>query len=165
MALFLVACSKDSDSGNSQNDQPVKIGIAWRADVTSEFYTNVVRALKEAGAEPVLLPQVKFDDFILDSETLMSMYFDENNILLQQYADMVIKDMLESNAGGAVKDVKAVVFTGGEDIAPTLLSIPETWHGIEAEKDYNATRDVSDYLTMAYCLDHDIPVLGMCRGM
>lgn len=165
MALFLVACSKDSDSGNSQNDQPVKIGIAWRADVTSEFYTNVVRALKEAGAEPVLLPQVIFDDFILDSETLMSMYFDENNILLQQYADMVIKDMLESNAGGAVKDVKAVVFTGGEDIAPTLLSIPETWHGIEAEKDYNATRDVSDYLTMAYCLDHDIPVLGMCRGM
>ncbi|MBQ1645472.1 MAG: gamma-glutamyl-gamma-aminobutyrate hydrolase family protein [Prevotella sp.] len=21
-----------------------------------------------------------------------------------------------------------------------------------------------DYLTMAYCLDHDIPILGFCRG-
>jgi putative glutamine amidotransferase len=29
----------------------------------------------------------------------------------------------------------------------------------------NATRDVSEYLTMAYCLDHDMPVLGLCRGM
>lgn len=59
----------------------------------------------------------------------------------------------------------AVVFTGGEDIAPTLYRIPEPWHGIEAERDYNATRDVSDYLTMMYALDHDMPVMGMCRGM
>ena len=31
--------------------------------------------------------------------------------------------------------------------------------------DYNAERDVSDYLTMSYCLDNDIPVMGLCRGM
>ena len=85
--------------------------------------------------------------------------------LLQQYADMIKLGLLASNADDAVKDVKAVVFTGGEDIEPTLLSMPEPWHGIEAEKDYNATRDISDYLTMAYCLDRDIPMLGMCRGM
>ncbi len=50
LALIFVACSNDSDNGNNQKDQPVRIGIAWRADVSSEFYTNVVRALKEAGA-------------------------------------------------------------------------------------------------------------------
>ena len=113
MALFLVACSKDSDSGNSQNDQPVKIGIAWRADVTSEFYTNVVRALKEAGAEPVLLPQVIFDDFILDSETLISMYFDENNILLQQYASMPcqVSGMLSKVGAMSSPPVNTTAFT------------------------------------------------------
>ncbi|MCR5089173.1 MAG: gamma-glutamyl-gamma-aminobutyrate hydrolase family protein, partial [Oscillospiraceae bacterium] len=49
--------------------------------------------------------------------------------------------------------------------SPTLYYTPEEWHGIEAEIDYNAARDVSDYLTMTYCLDADIPVMGFCRGM
>ena len=50
-------------------------------------------------------------------------------------------------------------------MCPTLFATPQTWHGIETESDHDATRDVSEYLTMAYCLDHDIPVLGLCRGM
>ena len=58
-----------------------------------------------------------------------------------------------------------VLFTGGEDISSTLFFEPEPWHGIVAEIDYNAERDVSDYLTMSYCLDNDIPVMGFCRGM
>jgi len=60
--------------------------------------------------------------------------------------------------------VSIVLFTGGEDISPNLYYQPEEWHGIEAEIDYNAERDVSDYLTMAYCLDSDIPLMGFCRG-
>jgi len=42
--------------------------------------------------------------------------------------------------------------------------VQQDWHRIEAEIDYNAARDVSDFLTMTYCLDHDIPLLGFCRG-
>ena len=61
--------------------------------------------------------------------------------------------------------VSIVLFTGGEDISSTLFYDPEPWHGIVAEIDYNAERDVSDYLTMSYCLDNDIPVMGFCRGM
>lgn len=30
------------------------IGIAWRADTDSEFYTNIVEAVRKAGSEPVL---------------------------------------------------------------------------------------------------------------
>ena len=71
----------------------------------------------------------------------------------------------DSNAEDAVKDIGFVVFTGGEDISPSLFYEPEPWHGVVEEIDYNAERDVSDYLTMSYCLDHDIPVLGSCRGM
>ncbi len=146
-------------------EEPVRIGIAWRADTESEFYTNVVCALREAGAEPVLLPQVRMEGWNYVDSILAPEYIDENDVLLQQYADMVKAGYDNSNVSTSVEGVCAVVFTGGEDIAPTLLRNPEPWHGIEAEKDYNATRDVSDYLTMSYCLDHDIPVMGMCRGM
>ena len=52
----------------------------------------------------------------------------------------------------------------GEDISPTLFAKPEEWHGIEAEKDFNTTRDVSDYLLLTYCIDKDIPTLCICRG-
>ena len=69
-----------------------------------------------------------------------------------------------SNAPEAVENVSIVLFTGGEDISPTLYYTPEEWHGIEAEIDYNAGRDVSGYLTMAYCLDTDIPLMGFCRS-
>lgn len=71
----------------------------------------------------------------------------------------------DSNAADAVGTVSAVLFTGGEDISSSLFYSPEPWHGIVAEIDYNAERDVSDYLTTSYCLDHDIPVIGFCRGM
>lgn len=37
--------------------------------------------------------------------------------------------------------IDAVIFTGGEDISSSLYSALEPWHGIEAEIDFNATRD------------------------
>ena len=164
-AIVFSSCKTNNTSSSTPDNEPVRIGIAWRADTTSEFYTNVVRALREAGAEPVLLTQVKMANFEYNGSTLSSSYIDKNDILLQQYADMVKQGTNASNAATSVAGVAAVVFTGGEDIVPTLLREPQPWHNIEAEKDYNATRDISDYLTLAYCLDNDIPVMGMCRGM
>lgn len=99
--------------------------------------------------------------------TVSESCIDENGILLSNYAEL-IKSEVYSNSN--IEEVinknnfKAIIFTGGEDIAPTLLKTPEPWHGIEEEKDYNATRDVSDYLLMSYCLDNNIPVIGFCRG-
>lgn len=90
----------------------------------------------------------------------------ENDYLTEDYADLVKGNTYRnSNVADVMKGIDAVVFTGGEDISPTLLAEPEDWHHIEEEKDYNATRDVSDYLLMAYCIDNDIPVMGFCRGM
>ena len=144
----------------------VLIGIAWRADTESEFYTNVVRAIEEAGGIPVMLDQVYPNGYTLEGSILSASYTDEQGILLQTFADEVkTLPASGSNVAAAVGSVSAVVFTGGEDISPTLMRTPEPWHGIEEEKDYNVTRDVSDYLTLAYCLEQDMPVMGMCRGM
>ena len=37
--------------------------------------------------------------------------------------------------------------------------------GIEKDSDYSAERDVSDYLLFSYCLEKNIPILAICRGM
>ena len=71
----------------------------------------------------------------------------------------------ESDAAEILSSVNAVVFPGGEDVSPSLYYDPQEWHGVEAEKDYSAERDVSDFVLMSYCLEHDIPLMAICRSM
>jgi putative glutamine amidotransferase len=154
----LASCGKD----NART-----IGIAWRADLDSEFYTNMVRAIEDAGAKPVLLSQSVSEDLSYDgNKKLQSSCVDSNGILKVEYAAKIrANSYTHSNAKTVVGSLDTVIFTGGEDISPSLFATPEEWHGIEAEKDYNATRDVSDYLTMSYCVANDIKLMGFCRGM
>jgi len=144
-----------------------KIGIAWRSDLDSEFYTNMCRAIKEVGATPVLLKQGISSDVTYGTDgKLQSDCVDSNGILKLDYAKKIrANNYANSNIKDVIGSIDTVVFTGGEDISPTLFATPEEWHGIEAEKDYNATRDVSDYLTMSYCVSNDIKLMGFCRGM
>lgn len=162
-SLFLGSCRRTDD--NNPADEPITIGISWRSDLESEFYTNVVAAIKECGATPVLLNQVVCNDITYQGGQVATEYVDEVGHLTLSAASTLRNSADNSNAGDVLKDVDAVIFTGGEDVSPTLLAIPQPWHGIEAERDYNATRDVNDYALMAYCLKHDISILGFCRGM
>ena len=153
--------SKDDQEKTSDE---ILIGIAWRADSTSA--NNTIRAIKEAGGTPVLLAQVLPNGYVMNGTSLAPEYVDEQGVLLQKYADEVkTLDVSNSNVAQVVGKVKAVVFTGGEDVSPTLFRTPEPWHGIEEDMNFNASRDISDYITMAYCLEKDIPILGICRGM
>lgn len=169
--ILLSACSITFNVGNSDvkessYESPVRIGIAWRADTDSEFYTNIVAAVKEAGGEPVLLEQVIDNDLEYEDGKVSPKGVSKDEYLDSEYSEIVKKNTYKnSNAEAVVRDVDAVIFTGGEDISPMLLEDPEEWIGIEEEKDFNATRDVSDYLLMAYCIDNDIPTMGFCRGM
>ena len=158
------ACLHVSKVDQTNPKDEVLIGVAWRADTLSA--NNAMRAIKEAGGTPVLLDQVFPNGYVMNGTSLAPEYVDEQGVLLQQYADEIKKlDASNSNVVQAVGKVKAVVFTGGEDMSPTLYRTPQPWHGIEEDKDFNASRDVSDYITMAYCLEKDIPILGLCRGM
>lgn len=142
------------------------IGIAWRADTDSEFFTNICRAIEEAGGSWVMLDQVFLPDLANTPEGMLLEGVAKTGALDESAAKLIrCNTWHESNAAEAVGTVRAVIFTDGEDISPTLYYTPEAWHGIEDERDYNAERDVSDYLTMSYCLDNDIPVIGFCRGM
>ena len=142
------------------------VGIAWRAGTDSEFFTNICRAVEEAGGTWVMLDQVMSADLAYDDAGKLTEGATALGSLDEAAAKYVrVNTWRGSNAGEAVGSVSIVLFTGGEDISSTLFYQPEPWHGIVAEIDYNAERDVSDYLTMSYCLDNDIPVMGSCRGM
>ena len=167
--LVIVLCigvtNVDAFASESDVSKPL-IGIAWRADTDSEFYTNICLAIEKAGGNWILLSQVKSADLKYDKNGKLKKGVAKTGALTNAAGKLIRNNTwYGSNAAEAVADVDAVVFTGGEDISPSLYYKQKKWHGIEEELDYNAERDVSDYLTMTYCLDMDIPILGSCRGM
>ena len=165
LVLMIAACSFAAAEGVQPSEGPV-IGIAWRADTDSEFFTNICRAVEAAGGKWILLDQVRLPDLTYGEDGKLKEGVAETGALDEMAAKYVRNNTWqESNAEEVVGNVSAVLFTGGEDISPSLYYQLEEWHGIEAERDYNAERDISDYLTMTYCLDNDIPVMGFCRGM
>ena len=114
-----------------------------------------------------MLPQVKASYIDYEGSSVSANQLDADGIgyLSNDAGGLVRANSYNgSNVAEVLRDVDGVVFTGGEDISPSLYAVQEDWHHIKSEIDYNAARDVSDYLTMAYCLDHDIPILGFCRG-
>lgn len=161
--LFAIVCCL-AVAFNVQAQHSVRIGIAWVPNTNA--YDRVVRSIEAAGGEAVILPQMRAAALKYDGTQLLPQYVDENGVLLQQYADMVkIDTYAGTGADSLMKDIDAVVFLGGGDISSTLFAKPQPWHGIEEDNNCNAERDISEYLTMSYCLDHNIPLLGLCRGM
>jgi len=164
----VITCSSSRDDNPSDSGKKeVRIAIAWRADTDNEFCTNIVEAFREAGVTVTVLPQVKARYLDYDGSAVSMTCIDADGIgYLSNASGTLVRSLgyAESNAAEVLKDVDGVVFTGGEDIAPSLYATQADWHHIEAEIDYNAARDVSDFLTMTYCLDHDIPIFGFCRG-
>lgn len=146
-------------------DEQVVVGIAWRESLNGSSYLGTYKAIEAIGAKPILLGQVCSTDLTYTDGQIDSRHIDENDILLTDDAAKVkTYTHRHSNAAKVMKGIDAVVFTGGEDISPTLFKEVKEWHGIEAEKDYNPTRDVSDYVLLSYCIDNDIPTLCICRG-
>ncbi len=158
--LALVAIAAGATDGKAR----VRVGLAWQPNEAA--YERVVLSIEQAGGEAVILPQLRPAGFKYDGTVLYPEFVDEMGVLRQEYADIVKRDTYHgTDADELLAGVQAVVFLGGGDISSTLFAVPQPWHGILDDSPANATRDVSEYLTMAYCLDHDIPVLGLCRGM
>jgi len=161
LALLVWAISFGVTAGDGER---VRVGLAWQPSVAA--CERVVLSIEAAGGEAVMLPQLCPAGFDYDSTVLSPKYTDEMGVLRQEYADIVKRQTYHgTDADELLSGVQAVIFLGGGDISSTLFAVPQPWHGIADDSPANATRDVSEYLTMAYCLDHDIPVLGLCRGM
>ena len=142
-------------------DKPV-IGISW--SYNGQNYDSHKTIFKTVGAIPVELDQVTSTAVKYDAEgKIESAYLEESGMLKQEYADKVKeKDLATSNVGAVMQAIDGVFFTGGEDVSPSLFKVPEKEKN-EGEE-INATRDISDYMLMAYCLEKDVPTFAVCRG-
>ena len=161
LMLALASCAKTK----GWSHVPV-VGLAWSDSQSSFSYKATKMALEETGAQVVVLDQVKSGDLNYTSGQYLFDYYDPNSFLDEDGAAVVKSTTWRnSNVKEVLDGVDCVVFAGGSDISPTLYRNVQPWHGIAKDSNYSVERDVSDYILMSYCLDNDIPVLAICRGM
>ena len=138
------------------------IGITWKSN--TQNYANFKKVIEAAGGIPVELKQVTSKDIVYEKDgKVAAQCLAKSGALKQSYANSIkSKTFSHTNAAAVLKGVDAVFFTGGEDVSPTLFALPQK----EANKGegINATRDVSDYTLMAYCIGKNVPTLAVCRG-
>ena len=138
------------------------VGVAWRRNQDSESFVGAVQAIKAAGGTPIVLDMVMSADLTYENGMLVH-DVDNDGALTAEAAKRVRCNTWQgSNAERVMDGITAIVFPGGEDISPSLFYTPQK---LEAREGYCAERDVSDYLLMSYCLEKDIPILAICRGM
>ncbi len=138
------------------------IGITWKSP--TQDYEGYKSIIVRAGGIPVELPQVINVNVIYNEDgSVAEECLYPTGMLKEEFADAVKDNHFDdTNVAEIMKNVDGVFFTGGEDVSPSLFRIPEKEANMGEE--INATRDISDYTLMAYCLENDVPTLAVCRG-
>ena len=113
MILFGVIVISHADVIQS-SEKPV-IGIAWRADTDSEFFTNICKAVEETGAAWVMLDQVQSADLDYDADGKLTQ--EEITVLGKKLLEGTLAKMSDSGIGvlkAANVDINAIVTGAGE---------------------------------------------------
>ena len=161
--VFVLLCLSGCHSGKKD---VTTVGIAWNADKNIETVKNITDVLDTLDCKWVVLEQVVCDKVSYRSGAVAEEALNEDGYLSAEAAKAVKECPADkSNAADVMAGIDAVIFAGGSDIEPTLYGYTAAWHGIRDERDYDPARDINDYLLMSYCLEKDVPVLGICRGM
>lgn len=139
------------------------IGITWKAN--DQDYAAFKAVIEAAGGNPVELYQVTSTAVGYDGDgAVLSSYLEDTGMLMQQYADEIkARNYPATNVADVMAGIDGVFFTGGEDISPSLFAVPQ--EEANGGEEINATRDISDYTLMAYCIDNNVPTFAACRGM
>ena len=163
LALLLTVTLLLTLSACADAERRPSVGVAWRNNQESESFVAACQAIEAAGGKPVLLPQVLSADLAYDAEGVLINAANADGSLSDAAARLVRCNTWQgSNAPSIMEGISAVVFPGGEDISPSLYYEPQP---VQTQEGFSAERDVSDYLLMSYCLERDIPILAICRGM
>ena len=158
VTTFATSCKETSPKKN--------IYIAWSNKQDSYSFVSTLKTIEAIGCKPIVLDMVRSTDLSYKENNTLINAVDEHGILLSDLAKKVKSNLwAHSNVEDIAKDIDCIIFPGGSDICPTLWKNEGEWHGIESDTDYSAERDVSDYLLMSYCLEKDIPMFAICRGM
>lgn len=158
--------SNQTAAKESSGNGDIDLAIAWTDAPEAYSIQCMMTTAEETGANYVMLDMLRSYDLEYDDQGMLVGAADENGMLTPEAAKLVkVNGWLNSNAEELMKDIDCIIFPGGKDISSSLYYHEQPWHGISEETEYSAERDVSDYLLMDYCLEHDIPILAICRGM
>ena len=149
-------------NGSDLVDKPY-IGITWKAN--DQDYAGFKAVIAAAGGNPVELEKVTSTAVGYNEDGMIRTgYLEDTGNLIQQYADQIkARNYAATNVADVMAGIDGVFFTGGEDISPSLFKVPQ--EEANGGEEINATRDISDYTLMAYCIDNDVPTFAACRGM
>lgn len=138
------------------------IGITWKSN--TQDYTAFKKIIEAAGGIPVELDQVTSKAIVYKADkSIDDSCIYPSGMLKEEYADAIKDNRFdETNVKEVMKGIDGVFFTGGEDVSPSLFKNPKKEENMG--EGINATRDVSDYTLMSYCVKKDIPVFAVCRG-
>ena len=158
-ALLCVSLSASA----MQDGKPV-IGISWSYDEQEAEYAEYIAVIEAAGGVAVELPQITSTVVTYDANgDIVADCLEASGMLKADLAEGIkALDFAATNLADAMDGIDGVFFTGGEDISPSLYAVSMTEDN-EGEA-INATRDVSDYLLMGYCIENDVPTFAVCRG-
>ena len=161
IALLLVL-SLAAGAGAEEPDVKPVVGVAWKSNQKSESFVAVCEAIEAAGGRPVILSQVLSADLVYENNMLVGST-DADGVLTAEAAKLIRCNTWQgSNVEEVMNGITAIVFPGGEDISPSLYYSPQQ---VETLEGFSAERDVSDFLLMSWCLEKDVPILAICRGM
>lgn len=161
LCIFLTLCGCANDQKGKQS-----IAVGWHNRQDSYSFVSTIKTIEETGAIPKVLEMVKANYLEYDGNGKLTKAKDENGMLTNEAAELVKKyGYKDSNIESVMKGVKCLILPGGSDISPSLYRDPQPSLVSADDLDYCAERDVSDYLLTMYCLDKDIPLLAICRGM
>jgi len=157
LLLAIMSCA----GAESLDSRPV-VGVAWRSNQESESFVAVCQAIEAAGGRPVILGQVFSADLAYENSMLVGST-DADGVLTADAVKLIRTNTWQgSNVEEVMDGIRTIVFPGGEDICPSLYYSPQS---VECREGFSAERDVSDFLLMSWCLEKDLPILAICRGM
>jgi len=161
LSIFLTLCGCANDQKGKQS-----IAVGWHNRQDSYTFVSTLKTIEETGAVPRVLEMVRTDYLDYDENGKLIDAKDENGMLTEEAAELIRQNGYKgSNIESVMKDVRCLILPGGSDISPSLYRDPQPSLVSADDLDYCAERDVSDYLLTMYCLDKDIPLLAICRGM
>jgi gamma-glutamyl-gamma-aminobutyrate hydrolase PuuD len=120
---------------------------------------KAIMAVAKAGPPVTDRFMVKhFRDHGLDyPELYLDIFVADNRFEEARFTEMFVR--AGCNRARALDVADLCVFTGGPDVDPVLYN-----EALHPQTRINADRDLADIETYLFCMEHGIPMFGVCRG-
>lgn len=139
------------------------IGIA---NCSPSNYEDFIKIYNYLGCEAEVMPLVKHNKIKYNGNQVSKELIEDNFFLNQKYADIVKQcDYTETNIEDIISKYDHIIIAGGGSACcPCFYDKPREWFQSANENTFDLARDISEYIIISYCIEHNIPLMCICRG-